>query len=56
MSNDFCKKRSQVPWQSMVGMRNRLIHEYFGVDKKVVWDTCQVDLPPLKTLLSPLVQ
>lgn len=31
-------------------------YEYFGVDRKVVWDTCQVDLPPLKKLILPLIQ
>ena len=37
----------QVPWQDMVAMRNKLIHEYFGVDLEVLWRTVQEDLPPL---------
>ncbi|MBI5701797.1 DUF86 domain-containing protein [Candidatus Saganbacteria bacterium] len=55
ISADFCKKNPSIPWQDMVGMRNRLIHEYFGVDRKVVWDTCKTDLPILKKLLSPII-
>ena len=51
ISAEFLKKNSSIPWQSMTGMRNRLIHEYFGVDRKVVWDTCQVDLPELKKIV-----
>jgi uncharacterized protein with HEPN domain len=33
------KKHPDVPWKDMAGMRDRLIHEYFGVDLKAVWDT-----------------
>ena len=37
----------QVPWQDMVAMRNKLIHEYYGVDLEVLWRTVKEDLPPL---------
>ena len=36
-----------VPWQDMTDMRNKVIHDYFGVDLEVVWRTVQDDLPPL---------
>lgn len=36
-----------LPWASIVGMRNRLIHAYFDVDLDRVWDTVKCDLPPL---------
>jgi uncharacterized protein with HEPN domain len=55
ISTEFQKKNAAIPWPSMTGMRNRLIHEYFGVDKKVVWNTCQTDLPELKKLISSLL-
>lgn len=41
------RRHPQVPWQDMVVMRNKLIHEYFGVDLEVLWRTIQEDLPPL---------
>lgn len=45
-----------IDWHIMKGMRNVVIHEYFGVSKKIVWDTVKDDLPkiaqPLKQLLS----
>ena len=41
------RRHPQVPWQDMVDMRNKLIHEYFGVDMEVLWRTVQEDLPPL---------
>jgi len=37
----------QRPWQEMLGMRNRIIHEYFAIDVEVVWQTATVSLPPL---------
>ena len=42
------RQYSESPWQEMVGMRNRLIHEYFGVDLNIVWQTIVEDLPSLK--------
>ena len=36
-----------VPWPNMVGMRRRLIHEYFAINLDVVWETVQRDLSPL---------
>ena len=40
---------SESPWEEMVGMRNRIIHEYFGVDLNIIWQTIEEDLPSLKT-------
>lgn len=37
-------------------MRDKLIHDYFGVDLRVVWKTLQIDLPPLKTILHRIIQ
>jgi uncharacterized protein with HEPN domain len=38
---------AEIPWQDVVGMRNRLIHGYFDVDIDRVWDTVNIDLPEL---------
>lgn len=45
----------EIPWEQMIGMRNRLIHECFRVNLKTVWETVQNDLPRLIALMEPLV-
>jgi uncharacterized protein with HEPN domain len=44
-----------LPWRQLVGMRNRMIHEYDRVDLGVVWETLQRDLPPLIAALEGAV-
>lgn len=43
---------SELPWDSMAGMRNFLIHEYDDVDLDIVWNTVSDDLPPLINTLE----
>ena len=55
IDDEFQEKNSQIPWSKMIAMRNKLIHEYFGVDKKVVWETVKNDLPELKKAISDIL-
>jgi uncharacterized protein with HEPN domain len=34
----------EIPWRSLVGLRNRIIHEYFGVDLEIIWDIIENDI------------
>ena len=40
---------SQVPWKEMAGMRDRLIHFYFGINYRLVWKTIKEDIPKAKS-------
>lgn len=45
-----------IPWQEMAGIRDKLIHEYFGVKLEAVWKTVQQDLPDLKPLIAQMIE
>ena len=52
LSGGFTGSHPDIPWLSMTGMRNRLIHGYFDVDLDLVWQTVTVELPPLLRKLA----
>ena len=45
-----------IPWTSIIGIRSVLIHEYFGVDSEILWETIKADLPTLTPLLESALQ
>ena len=54
--DDVQTAHPEVPWHLMRAMRNRLVHVYFSVDPKIVWETLKNDLPPLLEPLRRLVR
>jgi len=55
VSEEMRKRHPEVPWADIIGMRNRLIHDYTRVDLRRVWDTVTDDIPALIERLAPLV-
>jgi uncharacterized protein with HEPN domain len=55
ISDDFREAHPEIPWHKIIGVRNQLIHEYFRINLKTVWDTLKNDLPDLIHRLEPLI-
>ena len=49
-------KYSDIPWAQIVSQRNRVVHEYFGIDWALVWKTVSEDLPALNRRLGEIVR
>ena len=45
---EFKEKYQDIPWRAISGMRDILIHEYFGIDLKLTWRVVQLNIPELK--------
>jgi uncharacterized protein with HEPN domain len=55
LSQEIRKKHLEIPWKDIAGMRDKLIHHYFGVDLSAVWDTVKKDIPALKNRLANII-
>ena len=55
VSPQFCERHPEIPWKAIIGMRHKVVHDYFGVDEEIVWDTVTKELPPLIDLLEGIV-
>jgi uncharacterized protein with HEPN domain len=42
----------QIPWAQIVGLRHRIVHDYFGIDTELIWEIASKDAPELATLLK----
>jgi len=54
IDEDFRNRYAEIPWKKIAGLRDVLIHEYFGVNMKRVWLVIKVDLPALKSEISKI--
>jgi len=49
-------KYPEIPWKKMTGMRDKLIHEYFGVDIEILWKVAKDEIPPLKPSIQNVLK
>ncbi|MBM3710131.1 MAG: DUF86 domain-containing protein [Actinobacteria bacterium] len=49
-------KYSTIPWKDMSGIRDRLIHFYFGIKYELVWETIKKDIPKVKPLIEKILE
>jgi len=54
LPDEFKESHSDVEWDKIVGLRHRIVHEYFGVDIQIIWRILQKDLPELRQSLSQI--
>ena len=52
---DVKNKFPRVPWKRVAGMRNKLIHGYFGVDYETLWETIKIRIPEIKPLFEEIL-
>jgi uncharacterized protein with HEPN domain len=55
ISDEYKDSHPEIPWAGIIGMRHRLVHEYFRIISARVWDVVQKDIPALVTKIEPLV-
>lgn len=55
ITEDLKRTSTQVPWKEIIGLRNILIHEYFGIDTKLVWDIINTELPAFHSQIKDLL-
>ncbi len=56
ISTEFRQEHPNIPWQKIIGMRNRLIHVYFDIDFNIVWQTVKENLPSLIVQLRTVLK
>lgn len=53
---DYAQKNPQIPWNEMYGLRNRIVHDYEGVNMLLVWQIISEDIPSLRAALRELME
>ena len=56
LSDELTEQNPDIPWADIVGLRNILVHQYFGIDLRQVWETAELDMPILKAKVREILQ
>jgi len=52
LPQNFKTQHSEIEWPKIIGLRHRIVHDYFNIDVEIVWQIIQKDLPGFKSKLS----
>lgn len=55
LSEEFMNRHPSIPWKDIIGMRNIIVHDYFGIDCDVVWQVVEKDIPKLKRRIEQII-
>ncbi len=56
LTEHFKTLYSEIEWREIVRLRNLLVHEYFGIDAKIVWDIIENDIPEFKNQIKEIIE
>lgn len=56
ISAEIQKAHPEIPWSKIIGMRNVLAHQYFGIDLDIVWQVVELDLPQIKLKIETVLR
>ena len=55
LPDEFTKRHAEIEWLQIIGLRHRIVHEYFGVDLEIIWEIVQNDIPELSRQVQNLL-
>jgi uncharacterized protein with HEPN domain len=56
LSDNIILVYTDIPWRNIKGLRNIIVHEYFGIDKNAIWDVIENELPDLKLKINNIIE
>jgi uncharacterized protein with HEPN domain len=55
LPEEYRSTHDQIPWHKMAGLRNRIVHDYIGIDQEMLWHIIQDEIAPLKSKIQSLL-
>lgn len=55
LPDEFKEKYFEIEWHKIVGLRHRIVHDYFGIDLEIIWQILKKDLPEFRNALSQII-